>query len=81
MVSQEGRGARAIPLPGYEVSLPTEKQEMRNVFKLSHGQQTLLLSAQDCELQTKWMEVLTRAAKGEAPTETSVCSAEIRKSQ
>ncbi|KAJ8370862.1 hypothetical protein SKAU_G00108900 [Synaphobranchus kaupii] len=78
---QEGRGARAIPLSGYEVSLPAEKQEMRNVFKLSHSQQTLLLSAQDCDLQTKWMEILNRASKGEPPTETPVSSAEFRKSQ
>ncbi|XP_061113568.1 faciogenital dysplasia isoform X2 [Conger conger] len=73
---QEGRGARAISLPGYEVtSLPGY------VFKLCHGQQSLQLSAQDCELQTKWMEILTRAAKGEAPSETPVCLAEFRKSQ
>ncbi|KAJ8257511.1 hypothetical protein GJAV_G00186380 [Gymnothorax javanicus] len=78
---QEGRGARAIPLPGCEVSQSTEKLEMKNVLKLSLSQQTLLLSAQDCDLQTKWMEVLTRASKGEAPTETPVCPAEFRKSQ
>ncbi|XP_035238223.1 faciogenital dysplasia isoform X1 [Anguilla anguilla] len=78
---QEGRGARAIPLLGCEVSLPAEKQEMRNVFKLSHSQQVLLLSAQDCDLLTKWMEVLTRASRGEAATETPICPAEFRKSQ
>ncbi|KAJ8394787.1 hypothetical protein AAFF_G00041420 [Aldrovandia affinis] len=78
---QDGRGARAIPLPGYEVSCPSEKQEMKNVFRLSQSQHTLLLSAQDPDLQTKWVELLTRLFRGEAPADTPVCPAEFRKSQ
>ncbi|XP_036390023.1 faciogenital dysplasia isoform X1 [Megalops cyprinoides] len=81
MSGQESRGARAFPLVGYEVSVPADKQEMKHVFRLSQSQHTLLLSAQDSELQTKWVELLTRAAKGEAPAEIPVSQAELRKSQ
>ncbi|KAI1892940.1 hypothetical protein AGOR_G00138680 [Albula goreensis] len=78
---QEARGARAIPLPGYEVSVPGEKQDMKHVIRLSHCQQTILLSAHDSDLQAKWVEIFNKASKGEAPTETPVCPAEFRKSQ
>ncbi|XP_072732138.1 FYVE, RhoGEF and PH domain-containing protein 3 isoform X2 [Ciconia boyciana] len=65
--SQDGRGPRPIPLPGYEVSLPGsgEKFEVKHVFKLCQSQQTLYFSAEDEELQMKWMEILTKAARGE----------------
>ncbi|XP_063267308.1 FYVE, RhoGEF and PH domain-containing protein 3 isoform X3 [Prinia subflava] len=65
--SQDGRGPRPIPLPGYEVSLPGsgEKFEVKHVFKLCQSHQTLYFSAEDEELQMKWMEILTKAAKGE----------------
>uniref|UniRef100_A0A8D0G1N3 FYVE, RhoGEF and PH domain containing 3 n=1 Tax=Strix occidentalis caurina TaxID=311401 RepID=A0A8D0G1N3_STROC len=65
--SQDGRSPRPIPLPGYEVSLPGsgEKFEVKHVFKLCQSQQTLYFSAEDEELQIKWMEILTKAAKGE----------------
>uniref|UniRef100_H3B6P0 FYVE, RhoGEF and PH domain containing 3 n=1 Tax=Latimeria chalumnae TaxID=7897 RepID=H3B6P0_LATCH len=65
--SQEGRIPRSIPLLGYAVSLPspTEKIEMKHVFKLSQSQQTIYFSTEDEELQTKWMEILSKAAKGE----------------
>ncbi|KAM8994942.1 FYVE, RhoGEF and PH domain-containing protein 3 isoform 9-T12 [Ara ararauna] len=65
--SQDGRSPRPIPLPGYEVSLPGsgEKFEVKHIFKLCQSQQTLYFSAEDEELQMKWMEVLTKAAKGE----------------
>ncbi|XP_056661239.1 FYVE, RhoGEF and PH domain-containing protein 3 isoform X1 [Monodelphis domestica] len=64
---QDGRAPRTIPLPGYEVTLPgpAEKLEAKYTLKLSQSQQTLYLSVEDEELQRKWMEVLTRAAKGE----------------
>ncbi|XP_025052911.1 FYVE, RhoGEF and PH domain-containing protein 3 isoform X1 [Alligator sinensis] len=66
-VSQDGRSLRAIPLPGYEVSLPSsgEKFEAKHILKLYQSQQTLYFSAEDEELQMKWMEILTKAAKGE----------------
>uniref|UniRef100_A0A452HNM7 FYVE, RhoGEF and PH domain containing 3 n=1 Tax=Gopherus agassizii TaxID=38772 RepID=A0A452HNM7_9SAUR len=66
-VSQDGQAPRAIPLPGYAVSLPSsgEKFEVKHVFKLCQSQQTIYFSAEDEEQQTKWMEILTKAAKGE----------------
>ncbi|EMP27895.1 FYVE, RhoGEF and PH domain-containing protein 1, partial [Chelonia mydas] len=65
--SQDGQTPRAIPLPGYAVSLPSsgEKFEVKHVFKLCQSQQTIYFSAEDEEQQTKWMEILTKAAKGE----------------
>nr|XP_033782166.1 FYVE, RhoGEF and PH domain-containing protein 3 [Geotrypetes seraphini] len=64
--SQDGRTPRAVPLPGYEVSLPSasEKFESKHVFKLSQSQQTICFSAEDEELQMKWKEILTKASKG-----------------
>uniref|UniRef100_A0A7N4P5I8 FYVE, RhoGEF and PH domain containing 3 n=1 Tax=Sarcophilus harrisii TaxID=9305 RepID=A0A7N4P5I8_SARHA len=64
---QDGRAPRTIPLPGYEVTLPGpgEKLEAKYTLKLSQSHQTLFLSFDDEELQRKWMEVLTRAARGE----------------
>ncbi|KPP71072.1 hypothetical protein Z043_110047, partial [Scleropages formosus] len=78
---QESRGTRAIPLPGCEVGLPLEKQEMKHVFRLSQSQQIILLSAQDLELHTKWVEILSQASKGEVSTETSITQAELKRSQ
>ncbi|XP_050835294.1 FYVE, RhoGEF and PH domain-containing protein 3 isoform X6 [Serinus canaria] len=65
--SQDGRSPRPIPLPGYEVSLPGsgEKFDLKHVFKLCQSHQTLYFSAEDEEMQMKWMEILTKAAKGE----------------
>ncbi|XP_069499713.1 FYVE, RhoGEF and PH domain-containing protein 3 isoform X2 [Ambystoma mexicanum] len=65
--TQDGRTPRAIPLPGYEVSLPgaAEKYELKHVLKLSQSQQNIFLSAEDEDLLTKWMDVLSKAAKGD----------------
>ncbi|XP_065543017.1 FYVE, RhoGEF and PH domain-containing protein 3 isoform X8 [Lathamus discolor] len=67
LAAEDGRSPRPIPLPGYEVSLPGsgEKFEVKHIFKLCQSQQTLYFSAEDEELQMKWMEILTKAAKGE----------------
>nr|XP_020466346.1 FYVE, RhoGEF and PH domain-containing protein 3 isoform X1 [Monopterus albus] len=82
---QDTKGARAVPLPGFEVNIvpPSagEKSEVRHVLRLSHTQQTLLLSAQDAEVQAKWVDVLSKAARGETPTDTSTSLTEYRKSQ
>ncbi|XP_026223709.1 faciogenital dysplasia isoform X2 [Anabas testudineus] len=82
---QESKGARAVPLPGFEVSTvpPSagEKSEARHALRLSNTQQTLLLSAQDAELQAMWMDVLSKGARGETPTDASVSLSEHRKSQ
>ena len=82
---QDSKTARSVPLPGFEVSeIPpsaAEKSEVKHVFRLSHTQQTLLLSAQDAELQAKWLDVLSKAARGELPTDASMSLTEHRKSQ
>ncbi|XP_044307357.1 FYVE, RhoGEF and PH domain-containing protein 3 [Varanus komodoensis] len=65
--NQDGRVPRSIPLPGYEVDFPHsgERFESKYVFKLSQSQQTMYFSAEDEDLQIKWMDILTKAAKGE----------------
>ncbi|XP_038628750.1 FYVE, RhoGEF and PH domain-containing protein 3 [Tachyglossus aculeatus] len=66
--SQDARTIRTIPLPGYEVSLPgpAEKPDPKpHVLKLCQSHQTIYFSAEDEELQIKWMDILTKAAKGE----------------
>lgn len=69
-------------LPGFEVSTVLsggEKSEIKHAFRLSHIQQTLLLSAPDAELQAKWVDVLSKA--GETPADASASLTEHRKSQ
>ncbi|XP_034447171.1 faciogenital dysplasia isoform X2 [Hippoglossus hippoglossus] len=82
---QDSKGARAVPLPGFEVSASppsaAEKSEGKHAVRLTHAQQTLLLSAQDAEVQAKWIDVLSRAARGESPTDSSTSLTEHRKSQ
>ncbi|XP_063282978.1 FYVE, RhoGEF and PH domain-containing protein 3 [Pelobates fuscus] len=65
--SQDGKMLRAIPLPGYEVSLPTpgDKVDLKHIFKLVQSQQTLFFSAEDEELLTKWKGILSCASKGD----------------
>ncbi|KAM8830002.1 faciogenital dysplasia isoform 1-T4 [Synchiropus picturatus] len=80
---QELKGARAVPLPGFEVSVvppSSERSEVRHVLRLSNTQQTLLLSAPDAELQAKWLDFLSKAARAETPADTPNLS-EHRKSQ
>lgn len=82
---QDSRGVRAIPLPGFEVNMAapsaTEKSELKHAFRLSNSQQALLFSAQDAEVQDQWVELLSRAARGETTTVTPVSLTEHRKSQ
>ncbi|XP_038128437.1 faciogenital dysplasia isoform X1 [Cyprinodon tularosa] len=82
---QDFKGSRALPLPGFEVSAvpaaTADKPEVKHVLKLSHTQQTFLLSAQDPELQAKWVEVLSKASRGDSSAEASMSLAEHRKSQ
>lgn len=83
---QECKGARQVSLPGFEVSavtsLSSEKSEVKHGVRLSHSQQTVVLSAPDAELQAKWVEVLSQAARGESPSETPPTNlTEHRKSQ
>uniref|UniRef100_A0A8C7ZIN6 FYVE, RhoGEF and PH domain containing 3 n=1 Tax=Oryzias sinensis TaxID=183150 RepID=A0A8C7ZIN6_9TELE len=71
--AQDPKGSRGVPLQGLEVSLvpsgTNDKSDIKHMFRLSHAQQTFLLSAQDAELQTKWVDILSKAARGETPTE------------
>ncbi|RXM99003.1 FYVE, RhoGEF and PH domain-containing protein 3, partial [Acipenser ruthenus] len=71
--SQEVQLPRAIPLPGCEVSLATAKLDMKHVFKLSQSQHSILFSAEEEELQSKWIEILSKAVKGESEQE-GLCS-------
>uniref|UniRef100_A0A8C8E083 FYVE, RhoGEF and PH domain-containing protein 3 n=1 Tax=Oryzias sinensis TaxID=183150 RepID=A0A8C8E083_9TELE len=79
------KGSRGVPLQGLEVSLvpsgTNDKSDIKHMFRLSHAQQTFLLSAQDAELQTKWVDILSKAARGETPTEAQSSLTEHRKSQ
>ncbi|XP_056131348.1 faciogenital dysplasia [Lampris incognitus] len=82
---QDSKGARAVPLPGFEVNvvLPSgaDKSEVKHVFRLSHIQQALHFSAPDAELQAKWVDLLSKAVRGETPTDAPVSLNEDRKSQ
>ncbi|KAM7404946.1 hypothetical protein PAMP_012246 [Pampus punctatissimus] len=82
---QDSKGARAVLLPGFDVSVVPppagEKSEVKHALRLSHTQQTLLLSAQDAELQARWVDILSKAARGEMPTDASTSLTEHRKSQ
>ncbi|XP_028979924.2 faciogenital dysplasia isoform X1 [Esox lucius] len=80
---QESRGARAISIPGFNVSATaptaTEKSEFKHTFRLSNSQQAFMFSAQDPEVQAKWLELLSRASR--VDTDTPVSLTENRKSQ
>ncbi|XP_034028648.1 faciogenital dysplasia isoform X2 [Thalassophryne amazonica] len=80
---QEAKGARVVSLPGFEVSVvPTnDKSEVRHALRLIHGQQALLLSAHDTELQAKWADVLSKAARGESASDALTNQTEHGKSQ
>lgn len=83
---QESKGARVVPLPGFDISVASsasgEKSEAKHSIRLSHSQQTVVLSAPDAEVQAKWAEVLSRAARGETPLDTPPTNlTEHRKSQ
>ncbi|KAM4609968.1 faciogenital dysplasia isoform 2-T2 [Polymixia lowei] len=82
---QDTKGAREVRLPGSEVSVvsppATDKSEVKHAFRLSHAQQALLFSAQDAELQAKWVELLSKAARGETTADAAVSLTEHRKSQ
>ncbi|XP_077368187.1 faciogenital dysplasia [Festucalex cinctus] len=80
---QDLKGARAVPLPGFEVTSPSasERSEVKHAIRLSHNQQTVLLSAQDGDLQAKWAELLSKAARGESAADAPANVTEHRKSQ
>lgn len=61
------KAQRSIPLIGFEVSLleSCDRLERRHAFKISQSHLTLFFSADMEELQQRWMEVLSRAGRGE----------------
>ncbi|XP_046727145.1 FYVE, RhoGEF and PH domain-containing protein 1 isoform X1 [Silurus meridionalis] len=64
---QDVKAQRSIPLIGFEVSLPEscDRLERRCAFKMSQSHLTVYFSADGEELQRRWMEVLSRAGRGE----------------
>uniref|UniRef100_A0A8B9LBQ6 FYVE, RhoGEF and PH domain containing 1 n=1 Tax=Astyanax mexicanus TaxID=7994 RepID=A0A8B9LBQ6_ASTMX len=64
---QDVKAQRSIPLIGFEVSLPEscDRLERRFAFKMSQSHLTVYFSADGEELQRRWMEVLSRAGRGE----------------
>ncbi|XP_062924172.1 FYVE, RhoGEF and PH domain-containing protein 3-like isoform X1 [Mobula hypostoma] len=71
--NQDGKHARTIPLPGYEIEHPnpTDMIEKRHAFKLRQSQQIFYFSADDEELQKKWIDIISKAAKGEVEEDSS----------
>ncbi|KAM9343459.1 FYVE, RhoGEF and PH domain-containing protein 1 [Pholidichthys leucotaenia] len=66
---QDVKAQRSVPLIGFEISLPEpcDRLERRHAFKISQSHLTLYFSAEGEELQRRWMDVLTRAGRGEEP--------------
>ncbi|KAL1020540.1 hypothetical protein UPYG_G00001430 [Umbra pygmaea] len=64
---QDVKAQRSVPLIGFEVSLPEscDRLERRFAFKISQSHLTLYFSTDGEELQRRWMEVLSRAGRGE----------------
>ncbi|KAM9475845.1 FYVE, RhoGEF and PH domain-containing protein 1 isoform 1-T1 [Clarias gariepinus] len=64
---QDVKAQRSIPLIGFEVSLPEscDRLERRYAFKMSQSHLTVYFSADGEELQRRWLEVLSRAGRGE----------------
>ncbi|CAD7691980.1 unnamed protein product [Nyctereutes procyonoides] len=65
--SQDGWPPRTIPLSGCTVSVldPTERPDSRHVWRLQRGQQSLYLSTPSADLQQRWLEALSAAARGD----------------
>ncbi|XP_067449527.1 FYVE, RhoGEF and PH domain-containing protein 1 isoform X1 [Thunnus thynnus] len=64
---QDVKAQRSVPLIGFEVSLPEscDRLERRHAFKISQSHLTLYFSADGEELQRRWIDVLSRAGRGE----------------
>ncbi|KAF3696322.1 FYVE, RhoGEF and PH domain-containing protein 1 [Channa argus] len=64
---QDVKAQRSIPLIGFEVSLPEscDRLDRKNAFKISQSHLTLYFSAEAEELQRRWMDILSRAGRGE----------------
>lgn len=66
---QDVKAQRSVPLIGFEVSLPEscDRLERRHAFKISQSHLTLYFSAEGEELQRRWMDILSKAGRGEEP--------------
>ncbi|KAM7405365.1 hypothetical protein PAMP_012633 [Pampus punctatissimus] len=66
-ILEDVKAQRSVPLIGFEVSLPEscDRLERRHAFKISQSHLTLYFSAEGEELQRRWMDVLSRAGRGE----------------
>uniref|UniRef100_UPI00398EB91C FYVE, RhoGEF and PH domain-containing protein 3-like n=1 Tax=Pristiophorus japonicus TaxID=55135 RepID=UPI00398EB91C len=71
--SQDGKNARTIPLPGYEIELPSpvDMIEKKHAFKLRQSQQIFYFSADDEEIQKKWIDIISKTAMGEVEEKPS----------
>ena len=69
MFPQDVKAQRSVPLIGFEVSLPEscDRLERRHAFKISQSHLTLYFSAEGEELQRRWIDILSRAGRGEEP--------------
>lgn len=64
---QDGWPPRTVPLSGCTVSVldPAEMPDSRHVWRLQRGQQSLYLSTPSVDLQKRWLEALSAAARGD----------------
>ncbi|XP_060619268.2 FYVE, RhoGEF and PH domain-containing protein 1 [Anolis sagrei] len=64
---QDVKAQRSMPLIGFEVSLPEpgERVDRRHAFRISQSHLCWYFSPETEELRQRWMEVLSRAGRGE----------------
>uniref|UniRef100_A0ACB8EN37 FYVE, RhoGEF and PH domain-containing protein 1 n=2 Tax=Sphaerodactylus townsendi TaxID=933632 RepID=A0ACB8EN37_9SAUR len=64
---QDVKAQRSMPLIGFEVSLPDpgERVDRRHAFRISQSHLCWYFSPETEELRQRWMEVLSRAGRGE----------------
>ncbi|XP_039221948.1 FYVE, RhoGEF and PH domain-containing protein 1 isoform X2 [Crotalus tigris] len=76
---QDVKALRSMPLIGFEVSLPepSERVDRRHAFRISQSHLCWYFSPETEELRQRWMEVLSRAGRGEeAKTPPSILEAD-----
>ncbi|KAF7240141.1 FYVE, RhoGEF and PH domain-containing protein 1 [Varanus komodoensis] len=61
------KAQRSMPLIGFEVNLPDpgERVDRRHAFRISQSHLCWYFSPETEELRQRWMEVLSRAGRGE----------------
>uniref|UniRef100_A0A8D2KU57 FYVE, RhoGEF and PH domain containing 1 n=1 Tax=Varanus komodoensis TaxID=61221 RepID=A0A8D2KU57_VARKO len=64
---QDVKAQRSMPLIGFEVNLPDpgERVDRRHAFRISQSHLCWYFSPETEELRQRWMEVLSRAGRGE----------------